>query len=317
MKSIDRVAVVGCGTIGASWATLFLACGLDVAATDPDAAAEARLRRLVDAAWPALESAGMVAQGASRRRLSFSKDLANALDGADFVQESGPERVEGKRALYAAMDQAAAADIVLASSTSGLKMSDIQTACRFSERCVVGHPFNPPHLVPLVEIVPGRLTSPETVAMAEGFYRRLGKHPIVLKKEVTGHIANRLQAAVWREAVHLYLEGVAGIGDIDTALSAGPGMRWPLMGPSLTFHLGGGEGGIAQFLDHLAGPVQSWWDDLGAPDLTPEVRATLRDAIEGDVSQFDMPELTAARDGFLLELRALLDASRKAMGSPA
>ena len=306
MRPVKRIAVVGTGTIGASWATFFLARGFDVSAHDPATGAEARLRRFVEAAWPVLEQERAVDEGASPHRLRFEAGLSDALDGVDFVQESGPERLEGKRQLFAAMDAILPDRVVIASSTSGLQMSDIQTACRAPGRCVVGHPFNPPHLVPLVEIVPGLLTKPETVVAAEAFYRQLGKHPIVLRKEVPGHVANRLQAAVWREAVHLYLSGVAGIGDIDAALSAGPGMRWALMGPSLTFHLGGGDGGIGHFLDHLAGPMQSWWNDLGSPDLTAEVRGALRSAIEDHAADKELAGLAAVRDRFLLELAPLV-----------
>src|ERR1700693_3497389 len=207
-KPIRRVAIIGTGAIGASWSALFLAKGLDVVATDVAPNAEAALKRFIESAWPALKRLGL-ATGASQSKLSFTGDLATAVKGADLVQENGPERIEFKRKLYGQLDELLPADVIIASSSSGLTMSEIQSGCRsHPERCVIGHPFNPPHLVPLVEIVGGAKTSEETIQRAWEFYLAMGKKPIRLNKEVPGHVANRLQSALSREVYHLVSEGV-------------------------------------------------------------------------------------------------------------
>ncbi|TBW38761.1 3-hydroxyacyl-CoA dehydrogenase [Siculibacillus lacustris] len=303
-RVVKRIGVVGAGTIGASWAAYFLARGLDVVATDPAPGSRERILEMVHRFWPVLEAMGLDA-GASLDRLTITPDGALDLDGVDFVQESGPEREDLKIDLFRRLDAVLPADVVIASSSSGLKISNVQSACAHPERCLIGHPFNPPHIIPLVEVVAGRQTGDAAMQAAIDFYRAIGKHPIRLNKEVTGHVANRLQGAVWREALHLVLTGVASAADVDDAMSYGPGMRWALMGPSLTFHLGGGEGGIGAFLKHLGGPVQSWWDDLGHPDLTPETIALVEAAILEEVAGRSTAELAARRDKFLLGLMRL------------
>jgi 3-hydroxyacyl-CoA dehydrogenase len=308
---IKRVAVIGTGVIGASWTALFLAKGLDVVATDVAPDAEQRLMQYLDAAWPALETLGL-APGASRSRLTFTHDLAEAVKGADFVQENGPERIDFKRTLYAQLDTLLPAGVPIASSSSGLTMSEIQAACKaHPERCVIGHPFNPPHLVPLVEIVSGVKTSEETVSKVTAFYTALGKRTIRLHKEVPGHVANRLQAALWREVVHLVSEGVVSVADADTAVCWGPGLRWGLMGPTLLFHLGGGEGGIEHFLDQFTGPMTAWWKVLGTPELTPEVRKTIIEGALSEASRESVDELAAERDRLLLGLLKLRQAAAR------
>src|SRR6266403_4517071 len=225
-----RIAVVGTGVIGASWAAYFLAKGFDVAATDPADGAEKRLRTLVDASWPALERVGL-AEDASRNRLRFDRDIRRAVEGCAFIQENGPERVYVKRDLLAEISAAAPSDSLIATSSSGILISDIQDAAAHPERVVLGHPFNPPHLMPLVEVVGGRLTSEAAVEQALAFYRSIGKKPIHIRREVKGHIANRLQAALWREAFYLVEQGIASVEDVDTAIAHGPGLRWALLGP--------------------------------------------------------------------------------------
>lgn len=303
-KTIRTVGVVGAGTIGASWAAWFLARGLDVVVSDPAPGSEERVPAMVRRFWPVVEAMGLD-EGASLDRLKVIPGGALDLDGVDFVQESGPEAVDLKRDLFARLDAVLPPDVIIASSSSGLEMSAVQGACAHPERCVIGHPFNPPHIVPLVEVVGGRQTSEETIVAAIDFYRAIGKHPIRLNKEVIGHIANRLQGAVWREALHLVLTGVASAADVDDALSQGPGLRWALMGPSLTFHLGGGEGGISHFLKHLGGPVQTWWDDLGSPNLTPETIPLIEAAIREEAGDRTTAELAARRDKFLVGLLKL------------
>src|SRR6266404_3718182 len=218
-RPIRRIAIIGTGVIGASWTALFLAKGLEVIATDVAPDAEAKLKSFVKAAWPALERLGL-APRASQTRLTFTKDLPAAVRSADLVQENGPERIDFKRNLYQQLDELLPADVIIASSSSGLTMSEIQSACRsHPERCVIGHPFNPPHLVPLVEIVGGAKTSEETIQRAVEFYTALGKRTVRLHKEVPGHIANRLQSALSREVYYLVAEGVVTAADADTALS--------------------------------------------------------------------------------------------------
>src|ERR1700754_1251469 len=247
-KQIRNIAIVGTGVIGASWAALYLARGFNVTATDPAPNAEVNLRKFVDAAWKDLEVIGL-SPNASRDRLQFTTDMKTAVSDADLVQENGPERKDFKIKLFADMDAATPPESIIASSSSGLTVSVMQSACKHPERCVIGHPFNPPHVIPLVEIVGGEKTSAEAIAQAISFYSSIGKKPIHLRKEVVGHVANRLQAALYREVVHLIHLGVLDVADADTAVCWGPGMRWGAMGPNLLFHLGGGAGGIKHFMD--------------------------------------------------------------------
>jgi 3-hydroxyacyl-CoA dehydrogenase len=304
-KPIGRIAIVGTGVIGASWAAEFLARGFDVIATDPAPNAEANLRKYIDAAWPALTTMGL-AKKASRERLSFTADMKSALSYADLVQENGPERPDFKIKLFADMDAATPADSMIASSSSGITMSVMQSACQHPERCVIGHPFNPPHMIPLVEVVGGSKTSPETIRRAMEFYSSIGKKPIHLRKEVVGHVANRLQAALYREVVYLIEQGVLDVADSDTAVCWGPGLRWGVMGPNLLFHLGGGEGGIQHFMEHLAGPMASWWKDLGTPtEINPQIKQTIIEGVAREADGRSVDQLAETRDEVLLGLLQL------------
>jgi 3-hydroxyacyl-CoA dehydrogenase len=301
-KPVKKIAIVGTGVIGASWAAEFLAHGFEVVATDPAPNAEQNLRKFVDASWPALTEKGLV-RNASRNRLSFSPDMKKAVSDADFVQENGPERPEFKIKLFADIDAATPPDSLIASSSSGITMSVTQSACKHAERCVIGHPFNPPHMVPLVEVVGGSKTSEETVQRAIEFYASIGKKPIHVRKEVVGHVANRLQAAVYREVVHLIHQGVVNVADADTAVCWGPGLRWGIMGPSILFHLAGGEGGIKHFMEHLSGPVASWWKDLGSFTDWPEgSKETIVDGVLKEANGRSIDELAETRDDILLQL---------------
>ncbi len=294
--------MIGAGTIGASWAACFLARGFDVAAYDPSPNGEAFARRFIDNAWPTLEQLGTVQPRADRKRFSFFKDPAAAAKGADFVQESGPEREDLKIEVFATLDAALPAETVIATSSSGLLISRVSVKCKHPERCVIGHPFNPPHLIPLVEVVGGAKTSPEAITKAMDFYREAGKHPIHIKKEVKGHVANRLQVALWREAVHLVAEGVVSVADADAAIAYGPGLRWALMGPHLTFHLAGGEGGMKHFMDHLGGPIQGWMDDLGQTRLTPPVQKAIIDGVAEEAGSRSIADLQRWRDRKLIDI---------------
>jgi 3-hydroxyacyl-CoA dehydrogenase len=304
-KPVHRIAIVGTGVIGASWAALYLARGFDVVATDPGPNAEANLRHYIDEAWAALTTLGLSPKG-SPDHLEFTLDMKKALAEADFVQENGPERADFKIKLFADMDAATPIDSIIASSSSGLTMSVMQSACKYPERCVTGHPFNPPHLIPLVEVVAGEKTSPEAVQQAISFYTSIGKKPIHVRKEVVGHVANRLQAALYREVVYLIEKGVLDVTDADAAVCWGPGLRWGLMGPNLLFHLGGGQGGIQHFMDHLSGPLASWWKDLGTQtEFTPGIKQTIIDGTLQEAGSRSIDQLAHERDGMLLGLLAL------------
>jgi 3-hydroxyacyl-CoA dehydrogenase len=304
-KPVRRIAIVGTGVIGASWAALYLARGFDVIATDPAPNAEADLRKYVDDAWKLLTSIGL-SPGAARNRLSFTTELKAALSGADFVQENGPERPDFKIKLYAEMDALTPPDSLIASSSSSLTMSVIQSQCRHPERCVIGHPFNPPHVIPLVEVVGGEKTSPATIQQAMTFYGSIGKKAILLRKEVPGHVANRLQAALYREVLYLIEQGVLSVADADDAVSWGPGLRWGVMGPSLQFHLGGGVGGIQHFIEHLL-PVMSsgLWKTLGSPSVTPELKQTLTDGVLQEAGKRSVAQLAEAENEVLVGLLRL------------
>ena len=301
---ITTVAVVGTGVIGAGWAAYFLARGLDVVATDPAPGAEDRLRADVAAHWPTLVRLGL-AEGASQDRLSFATDAGAAVVDADFVQENGPEREDVKHRLFAVLDEAARPEVILASSSSGLLPSVIARGCpKHPERVVVGHPFNPPHVIPLVEVVPGRETAPEVVDRAVAFYTAVGKRPIRLSREVPGHVANRLQAALWQEAYSLVDRGIATVADIDAAIAHGPGLRWAVLGPFANQHLSGGAGGLAHVLRHLGPPTEEWWRDLGRVHLTPELAEKLVAGIGAELDGTDHDRLVAARDAVLDRLLA-------------
>jgi carnitine 3-dehydrogenase len=305
-----RIAVVGTGVIGASWTAYFLAKGFDVAATDPADGAERRLRTLVDGFWPALEHVGL-ADGASRSRLGFDPDIRRAVEGCAFIQENGPERVDVKRDLLAKISAAAPSDSLIATSSSGILISDIQDAAAYPERVVLGHPFNPAHLMPLVEVVGGRLTSEDAVKQALAFYRSIGKKPIHIRREVKGHLANRLQAALWREAFYLVQQGIASVEDVDTAIAYGPGLRWALLGPFLNMHLSGGAGGIAHVLEHLGPPMESWWRDLGNVTLNEELNRAIARGVTEELGDVDLADLTSQRNDALLALLQLkADADR-------
>src|SRR5258705_10189362 len=226
---IHRIAIVGTGVIGASWAAQYLARGLDVVATDPAPNAEANLRKYVDEAWGQLEAIGL-SPGASRDRLTFAKDMKQALAKADLVQENGPERPDFKMKLFADMDDATPVDSIIASSSSGITPTVMQSKCKRPERVLVGHPFNPPHIIPLVEVVGGTKTSPEVIQRAIAFYASIGKKPILLNKELPGHVGNRLQAALYKEIMYLIQQGVLSVSDADVAVSYGAGLRWGVMG---------------------------------------------------------------------------------------
>jgi 3-hydroxyacyl-CoA dehydrogenase len=300
-----RVAIIGTGVIGTSWAAHFLGRGARVIATDPAPGAADRLRAGIDRIWPGLERIGL-APGASRERLEFSTDLEQCLTGADFVQENAPENREGKQQLMQSIDAATAPGVIVASSSSGLLPTELQERCRRDPgRVLVGHPFHPPHLMPLVEVVGGRATNDATILRALAFYRSVGKHPIHIRKELPGHVANRLQAALWREAFSLVEQGAATVADIDDAIRHGPGLRWAILGPFLTLHLTGGKGGMEEILRKMGPSVEEWWAGFQTPHLNPELVGRVVEGVETLHGQMGGEGLEAWRDDMLNRLLAL------------
>lgn len=291
------MAVIGCGTIGASWAACFLAQGLDVAAHDPAPGAEARLRAFIDRAWPTLAALGL-APAADRARLRVHSTAAAAAEGADLVQESVLERLEVKHALFAAIEPALDARAMVASSSSTFTPSAMQQGMRHPERLLLAHPFNPPHLIPLVEICGGAATAPEVIERAMGFYAAIGKKPMRMHREIPGHVANRLQAAIWREVAHLVQQGVVDVAGADLAVQAGPGLRWALMGPVMTFHLGGGAGGLRYLMDHV--DLSALWPELGTPTLDAPLRDRLAEGVAAEAAGRTIEMLAAERDRKLI-----------------
>src|ERR1700757_595020 len=303
-KPIRRIAIVGTGVIGASWGAEYLARGYDVIATDPAPKAEANLREYVDEAWKDLTSIGL-SKGASRDRLSFTTNMKEALSEADLVQENAPERPDFKIKLYAEMEEVVPIDSLLASSSSGITPSVIQSQCKHPERVVIGHPFNPPHVIPLVEVVGGSKTSPDVIQQAIRFYASIGKKPIHLKKELPGHVANRFQAALYREMLYLIEQGVLSVEDTDAAVSYGPGLRWGVMGQSLQWHLGGGAGGIQHFMEHLMDPLAAMMKTLGDPDVTPELKQTIVDGVTREAAGRSVDELAQKENEVIIGLLRL------------
>lgn len=304
-NEVKQVAVIGAGTIGASWTAHFLAQGMRVAVSDPNPAAEAYLRRFVADAWPTLEALGL-APGAAPDRWSFHTTPQEAVRGAHFVQENAPERAPVKRELYAALEDVLEPDAILASSSSGLIMSELQEGLRTPGRFAIGHPFNPPHLIPLVEVVGGRQTTPETIQWCLDFYNGIGKKAIHIRKEAPGHLANRLQAALVREAMDAVASGLASVEDVDTAITAGPGLRWAIMGPHMTLHLGGGEGGYTHMLAQFGPVFEGWWQTMRTPEITDDLRRQLIEGVNREAEGRSIAELAAERDRLLVEMMRMI-----------
>jgi 3-hydroxyacyl-CoA dehydrogenase len=300
-QPVRRIAIVGTGVIGASWAAYYLSRGFDVVATDPGPQSEANLRKYVDDAWPLLTQVGL-SSGASRDRLTFTLDMSRALAEADWVQENAPERPDFKIKLFAQMDEATPPNSIIASSSSGITMDVIQSGCKRPQRCVIGHPFNPPHVVPLVEVVGGAKTSETTIERAMAFYAAVGKKPVRLHKALPGHVANRFQAALYKEVLYLVQQGVLSVADADVAVCYGPGIRWGVMGPSLQWHVGGGEGGIQHFMEHLMGPLEGMMKALGTPDITPQLKQTVVDAVLNEAGGRSVEQLAREENSILIGL---------------
>jgi carnitine 3-dehydrogenase len=304
VDDVRNVTCLGAGPIGAGWAAHFLAQGFAVTSYIHTADEEASLRALIDDAWISLSELGL-AKDASREKFSCTTDLAISVQGAQFVQESAPESLSLKQSLYEQLGTLVAGDVVICSSTSGLRMTDIQARCASAERTVVGHPFNPPYLLPLVEVVGGEKTSPAAVQWAADFYRAAGKAPLVLKREIPGFIATRLQEALWREALHMIANDEASVEDIDFAVINGPGPRWAMMGPCLTYHVGGGEAGMEYCLEQFGPAFKLPWSRLDAPELTPELAKRLIEGSAKLAAGRNYSTLNRQRDTGLVAIRKL------------
>lgn len=292
---VKHVTSIGAGPIGAGWAAHFLARGYDVTAYLHHKDEEATFMSVVNTAWPCLIDLGLAA-GASLDRLVITDDLSAAVKDADFIQESAPERLPIKQDLYETLGRITAPEVVIASSTSGLPMTDIQLKSSTPDRCVVGHPFNPPYLLPLVEVIGGDKTADEALDWVMAFYADAGKEPIRLKKEIPGFIATRLQEALWREALHMVANGEASPEDIDRALRFGPAPRMAVQGQCMAFHVACGAGGMATNLDQFGPALKLPWTRLEAPELTPELRNAMVDGCNAIAAGKHFEDMAADRD---------------------
>lgn len=310
MENFRNLAVLGAGVIGASWTALFLAAGRNVSLYDPAEGTERSVRAYIDSAWPTLRELG-VAGVKAPGELRFHASAAKAVQDADFVQESVPERLRLKHELYGAIEPALKEGAILASSASGLRLSEMQAGWRDPSRFLLGHPFNPPHLIPLVEVMGNERTAAGVVEAAEQFYRSLGKVTIRVNREVPGHVANRLQAALWREAIHLMNIGVASVEDIDTAIWAGPGLRWAAMGPTMLFNLGADDRGLASFCERYSESFHRWWDDLGEVKLDSNTVSLLVSGVAAEAGSRTKADLCAMRDDLIVSMLKATNSKRQ------
>ena len=304
---IGKVCVVGSGLIGSGWVAAFLAHGLEVAVCDPSPDAEAKVRAHIASAWPALTARGL-RDGASPDAVSFHSELEPALEGVDFVQENTPERRDLKSDLFSRLGRLLPADVIIASSTSGMPVSLLQSDCAHPERCVLGHPFNPVHLMPLVEVGGGDKTDPAAVAAATALYLAMGKAPVHVRREIVGHIANRLTSAMFREAVALVADGYATVEDVDRAIRFGPALKWAIQGQFTTFHTGGGDGGLAGFLHHFAPGIMQRWETMTIPDLAdPALQEKLVQQVDAANAGRSVADIARHQDEMILKLLQALD----------
>lgn len=310
MPDIKQVACLGGGVIGASWASLFAAAGYDVAVYDPAPDSDAFVTAYAARVWPTLQALGLPATDALPK-FRFCQSAPDAVTGVGFVQESVPERIEIKHALFAEIEPALSPDAVVATSASGLMISEMQTGWKNPARLVLGHPFNPPHLIPLVELLGNDATDPEALDIAQAFYESCGKVTIRVRREVPGHVANRLQAALWREAISLVDAGVATVEDVDTAIWAGPGLRWAAMGPHMLFHLGAGEAGIEEFCTRYRDSFHRWWDSMGDLRIDDGITEKLRDGIQAEQGSRSASDLMAERDALILAMLTATQSKRQ------
>ena len=306
MPRTGMTAVLGAGVIGASWTALFLAAGKSVTVFDPERGIETKVRAFVENAWPALTELGLAKNG-DPDAVEFSSSPTKAVEGADFIQECVPEQIELKHQVFSEIGPALERNAIVATSASGLTLTEMQQGWEDPGRFVLGHPFNPPHLIPLVEVMGNKRTEPGVLDQAEQIYQSVGKVTIRVNREVPGHVANRLQAALWREAIHLIQTGAASASDVDTAIWAGPGLRWAAMGPTMLFRLGAGEGGMKEFCNRYSDSFNRWWDDLGTPRLDESTAELLSSGVEEEAGGKAIGQLESKRDELIV---ALLKATR-------
>jgi carnitine 3-dehydrogenase len=307
---VESIAIVGTGVIGSSWAAFYATKGIDAKMFDVDADLCRKGHRQAVDTIRLLEAQGILAADKveeSISRIETAAGLEQAVENVQLVQESVTENYEVKRQVFKALDAHTDAEVILASSSSGLLMTEIQQVTRHPGRCLIAHPFNPPHLIPLVELVPGDATDEQTIATMKDFYEALGKVPVVLKKPVPGHIANRLAMALWREAVDLVVRGIASVEDVDKALCAGPGLRWAIMGPHMIYHLGGGEGGMDYFIDHFGPAVKTWWESMASwTTLPPEAKPLLVEGLKAELGNRSLSDMNRIRDEKLIKMLKIL-----------
>lgn len=302
----EQVAVVGTGVIGNGWIARFLAQGYDVVAFDPSEGAEERTRDAIDRAWPSLETIGL-ALGASKDRLTFAPTLEEAVKDAKLIQENVPEREDVKKSVLASIDQYSQPEALIGSSTSGIMPSTLQEGLQHPERFFVAHPFNPVYLLPLVELVGGTETAADVMERAEAFYQSVQMKTLVIKKEIEGHVADRLMEALWREALHLVNDGIATTEEIDASIIYGAGLRWAQMGPFLTFHLAGGDQGMRHMLEQFGPALKLPWTKLEAPELTDELKEKVINGCETHAGDQTVEALEQKRNEFLVKLLALVE----------
>ncbi|EGA88828.1 3-hydroxyacyl-CoA dehydrogenase [Planococcus donghaensis MPA1U2] len=306
IQQFKKVAVVGTGVIGNGWIVRFLAEGLDVVAFDPAEGAQERTQKALDQAWPSLEKMGL-AKDANRNRLTFVPTIEEAVCDADLIQENVPEREDLKKSVLANIDTYAKKDAIIGSSTSGIMPSVLQAGLNYPERLIVAHPFNPVYILPLVELVAGNKTDANVVGRAKKFYASVGMKPLIIQKEIEGHLADRLMEALWREALHLVNDGVASTEEVDAAIVYGAGLRWAQMGPFLTFHLAGGEKGMRHMLEQFGPALKLPWTKLEAPELTDELKEKVITGCENHANDTTIAELENKRNAFLVELLDLVE----------
>lgn len=309
VTEIKTMAVLGSGVIGSGWVARALANGLDVVAWDPAPGAEAQLRDRIAKSWGALEKQGLK-PGASQSRLRFVSTIEECVAAADFIQENAPERLELKIELHAAISAAARPNVLIGSSTSGLLPSEFYAKAVHPERCVVGHPFNPVYLLPLVEVVGGVKTSPEAIQAAMAVYRAMGMRPLHVRKEVPGFIADRLLEAMWRESLHLVNDGIASTGEIDDAIRFGAGLRWSYMGSFLTYTLAGGDAGMRHFMSQFGPALKLPWTKLEAPELTDQLIDRVVEGTAVQLGKHSIADLERYRDDCLLAVQAAVKATK-------
>lgn len=306
---MSHIAIISTGVIGTGWVARLLANGFDVRVWDPSPDFGARLGRDMDRLWPRIEQHGL-SKGASTDNLSIAASIEDACDGATFVQESAPERLDLKQSLHAQIDAATAPHVVIASSSSGLLPSDIQTSMGHPDRFLIGHPFNPVYLLPLVELVGGQATGADTIERARMFYEGIGMRPLTVRREIEGYLSDRLQEALWREILHLVNDGVADTSELDDAIVYGPGLRWALMGTCLTFHLAGGEAGMRHMLEQFGPALELPWTKLEAPALNETLIDRMVEGTARQAGAASVAELESLRDEFLIELLTLVERYR-------